>query len=62
MYYSGCADGIYNEDGTCSIAFVSREGALRHCDSYKTCKGVANDGPLFTAVAKVSFTKRKFII
>lgn len=59
LYYAGCADDLYNNDGTCSMSFATVDEGLRHCDKYKSCRGVAKYSGLYIAVEHVSKEKRK---
>ena len=41
------------------MTFKNSEEALRHCDKYKSCKGVAIEGDTLHAVDSISKEPRK---
>ena len=41
------------------MTFKTSDEALRHCDKYKACQGVAIEGDSYFAVEKVTEDKRK---
>lgn len=61
FYYSGCADGLYDKNGNCSMTFETADEGLRHCDKYKVCKGVAKQNDLYIAVENISKDKCEFL-
>ena len=44
------------------MTFKTSDEALRHCDKYKACQGVAIEGDSYFAVEKVTEDKRKQLV